>query len=126
MFLGSIGYIMQGSGLQVLFELIYAKGNVNAMLNGKGKSKATLAHILIYTVLYGYLTAKLFKCNLRHPCNDNKFEIKSSSKTLKELEHSKILLHELWKRTLSPHCLINCWYFPILPRPKLLHFGNST
>ena len=34
-FFGSIGYIMQGSGLQALFELIYAEGSVNAMLNGK-------------------------------------------------------------------------------------------
>ena len=33
-FLGSIGYIMQGSELQALFQLIYAEGSVNAMLNG--------------------------------------------------------------------------------------------
>ena len=40
-FLGSIGYIMQGSGLQALFELIYAEGSINAMLNGKDISRAT-------------------------------------------------------------------------------------
>ena len=49
-FLGSIGYIMQGSGLQALFELIYAEGSVNAMLNGKDISRATRAHTLIYAV----------------------------------------------------------------------------
>ena len=32
---------MQGSGLQALFELIYAEGSVIAMLNGKDISRAT-------------------------------------------------------------------------------------
>ena len=40
-FLGSTGYIMQGSGLHALFELIYAEGSINAMLNGKDISRAT-------------------------------------------------------------------------------------
>ena len=46
-FLGSIGYIMQGSGLQTLFELIYAEGSMNAILNGKDISRAIRAHTLI-------------------------------------------------------------------------------
>ena len=60
-FLGSIGYIMQGSGLQALFELIYAAGSVNAMLNGKDISSVTRAHTLNYALLYGYLMKKLFE-----------------------------------------------------------------
>ena len=40
-FPGSIGYIMQVSGLQALFELIYAEGRINAMLNVKDISRAT-------------------------------------------------------------------------------------
>ena len=62
-FLGSIRYIMQGSGLQALFELIYAEGSVIAMFNGKDISRATQTHALIYAILCGYLTAKLFECN---------------------------------------------------------------
>ena len=46
-FRGSIGYIMQVSGLQALFELIYAEGGINAILNGKDISRATRAHTLI-------------------------------------------------------------------------------
>ena len=84
-FLGSIGYTMQGSGLQALFQLIYAEESVNAMLNGKDISRATRAHTLIYAVLYGYLTAKLFECNLGQPSNDGKFTINSSLQTVKEL-----------------------------------------
>ena len=59
-FLGSVGYIMQRSGLQALFKVICAEGSINTMLNGKDISRATRAHALIYMVLYGYLTAKLF------------------------------------------------------------------
>ena len=84
-FLGSVGYIMQGSGLQALSELIYAEGSVNSMLNGKDIYRATRAHMLIYAVLYKYLTAKLFKSNLGEPSNDGKFTMNSSLQILKEL-----------------------------------------
>ena len=84
-FLGSVGYIMQGPGLQALFELTDAEGCVNAMFNGKDISRATRAHTLIYTVLYRYLTAKLFDCNLGEPSNNRKFTINNSLQTLKEL-----------------------------------------
>ena len=45
-FLSLIGYIMEGSGLQALFELIYAKGSINAMLNGKDVPRATIYRAL--------------------------------------------------------------------------------
>ena len=66
----SIGYIMQGSGLQGLFELIYAEGSINAMLYDKEIFRVTRAHTLIYT-------AKLFECNLGEPCNDGEFTTNS-------------------------------------------------
>ena len=51
-FIGLIEYIMQGLGLQALFELIYADAiSVNAMLHGKEISGVTRAHTLFYTVL---------------------------------------------------------------------------
>ena len=74
--------------MQALFELIYAEGSVNAMLNGKGISRATRAHTLIYMVLYGCLTAKLFEFNSGEPSNNVKFTINSSLQTLKELVNS--------------------------------------
>ena len=116
-FIGSIGYIMQGSGLQALFELIYAEGSINAMLNGKDISRATRAHTLIYAVLYGYLTAKLFECNLGEPSNDGKFTINSSLQTLKELVKGT---HE---DTIS--CTMEAHIITTLLN-KLLAFFNST
>ena len=50
-FIGLIEYIMQGLGLEALFELIYAEESVNAMLHGKEISGVTRAHTLFYTVL---------------------------------------------------------------------------
>ena len=96
---------MQGFGLQARFELIYAEGNVYAMLNGKDISRATQADTLIYKLLCGYLTAKLFEFNLGEPSHDEKSTISSSLQTLKELVKAdmKILYHALWKRTLSQH-----------------------
>ena len=116
-FLGSIGYIMQGSELQALFELIYAEGSINAMLNSKDISIATRAHILIYAVLYGYLTGKLFKCNLREPSNDGKFTINSSLQTLEEL------VKGTYEDTIS--CTMKAHIITTLPN-KLLVFFNST
>ena len=75
----------QGSGLQALFELIYAEGSVNAMLNGKEISRATRAHILIYAVLQRYLTAKLFDCNLIESLNDGEFNLNDSLRAMVEL-----------------------------------------
>ena len=84
-FIDSMEYIMQGSGVQALFELIYAEETVHNMLHGKQISRVTQAHTLIYTVLYGYFTVKLFESNLEKPCNDGKFIINSSLQILKEL-----------------------------------------
>ena len=66
-FIGFIGYIMLGSGLQVLFKLIYPEQSINIMLHGKKIFRETQAQTLIYTVLCGYLTSKLFECNLEEP-----------------------------------------------------------
>ena len=107
---------MQGSVLQALFELIYAEGSINTMLNGKDISRVTRAHTLIYTVLYGYLTAKLFECNLEEPSNYGKFTINSSLQTLKELVKST-------EDTIS--CTMEAHIVTTLLN-KLLAFSNST
>ena len=107
---------MQGSVLQALFELIYAEGSINTMLNGKDISRVTRAHTLIYTVLHGYLTAKLFECNLEEPSSYGKFIINSSLQTLKELVKST-------EDTIS--CTMEAHIITTLLN-KLLAFFNST
>jgi len=44
-FLGSIGHLMEGSGLQELLEVVYAGNTVGHMLSGKAVSRAVRGHV---------------------------------------------------------------------------------
>ena len=50
-FMGSIGYIMAGSGLEELWESVYAKGSVVHMMSGHAYSRALCAHFLTQSAL---------------------------------------------------------------------------
>ena len=50
-FLGSIGYFMEGSGLERLFEVVYAKNTVSHIKSGKAVSQALRAHLVLESVL---------------------------------------------------------------------------
>ena len=50
-FLGSIGSVMEGSGLRTALETIYAPLAVNHMISGKAYSRALRAHILVSSAL---------------------------------------------------------------------------
>lgn len=50
-FLGSIGYIMAGSGLVDLFQSIYATNSVEKIMSGHAYSRAVRANILIHLAL---------------------------------------------------------------------------
>ena len=59
-FLGSMGHLMSGSGLQEAFELVYAPAAVPYILNGKAYSRAVRAHLLMDAALNAILTAGAF------------------------------------------------------------------
>lgn len=50
-FLGSIGYIMKGSGLKELLSVIFAPISVDKMLSGHAYSRAIRGHLLVYLAL---------------------------------------------------------------------------
>ena len=60
-FLGSIGYLMEGSGLERLFEIVYAKNTVSHIKSGKAVSRALTAHLLVESVLTCVLLDKTHK-----------------------------------------------------------------
>ena len=66
-FLGSIGYLMAGSGLQEVLEVIYAGNAVKHMLSGKAISRAVRGHLLIDAALHAILLANAY--NLPIPTN---------------------------------------------------------
>ncbi|CAH1155651.1 unnamed protein product [Phaedon cochleariae] len=50
-FMGSIGYIMDGSGLRDLFNVVYATASTEKMLTGHAYARALRAHILAHVAL---------------------------------------------------------------------------
>ena len=50
-FLGTVGHLMQGSGLSSIFDLIYADSTVPYIICGKAVSRATRAHLILYACL---------------------------------------------------------------------------
>ena len=63
-FLGCIGHLMAGSGLQELLELVYAKKAVIHMLSGKAVSRAIRGHFLVDGALNAMLASKTFNVPL--------------------------------------------------------------
>jgi len=58
-FYGAIGYVMAGSGIKSLLEIIYAEHTVPHILSGKAFSRATRAHLITAGVLSTLLNAKI-------------------------------------------------------------------
>lgn len=58
-YLGSIGFIMEGSGLKEAFCTIYAEGSAEKALTGHAYSRAVRAHVLLYTALANILFEEL-------------------------------------------------------------------
>ena len=56
-FLGSIGHLMAGSGLQELLETIFAPNTVTHILSGKAFARAVRGHLLLDTALSTVLLA---------------------------------------------------------------------
>ncbi|KYN50496.1 hypothetical protein ALC57_00134 [Trachymyrmex cornetzi] len=50
-FMGSIGYIMEGSGLKELFSTIYAVNSIDKMMTGHAYARALRAHTLTHLAL---------------------------------------------------------------------------
>lgn len=63
-FLGAMGHIMAGSGLEELLECVYAPNVVGHMLSGKAISRAIRGHMLVSGALYSMLVCQVFNLPL--------------------------------------------------------------
>jgi len=63
-FLGSIGHLMEGSGLQELLEVVYAGNTVGHMLSGKAVSRAVRGHLLVDAALNTMVTSSALNIDL--------------------------------------------------------------
>ncbi|XP_066911989.1 uncharacterized protein [Clytia hemisphaerica] len=62
-FLGSIGNIMKGSGLDELFEEVYAEDTVKHINSGHAVARAIRAHLLVQSALINHITCTLVDQN---------------------------------------------------------------
>jgi hypothetical protein len=58
-FLGTIGSLMAGSGLQEVMSQVYAEDSVDDMLSGKAVACAVWAHLLVDSALNTIATAQM-------------------------------------------------------------------
>lgn len=76
-FLGTIGYIMAGSGLEEVLSLIYAENSIQHILSGHAFARAIRAHLLVSSALQKILVQKI------HPINkEQKYELSCLSEKL--------------------------------------------
>ena len=66
-FLGCIGKIMSGSGLQQVLEVVYAPNTVGHMLAGRAMARAFRGHKLVDSALNAIITARAFNVSLPEP-----------------------------------------------------------
>jgi len=63
-FLGCIGHVMSGSGLQELLEVVYSPNTVTHILSGKAVARAVRGHLLMDSALSAMVAAKTFNTSL--------------------------------------------------------------
>ena len=73
-FLGCIGSIMSGSGIEELLECVYASNTVGHMLSGKAVQRAFRGHLLVENALNAILTADAFNLSLPKACFAKNYE----------------------------------------------------
>ena len=70
-FLGCIGYLMAGSGLQEFLELVYAKNAVVHMMSGKAIARAIRAHFLVDAALHALMVRDTFNVPITVESNED-------------------------------------------------------
>ena len=95
-FLGAIGHLMAGSGLEEILKLVYASNAVTKMLEGKAVSRAIRGHFLVDGALNTLLAAKTFEVKLPIPasCAVDPKELTKDDTVADDYEGRKTAAHE--------------------------------
>jgi hypothetical protein len=79
-FLGSVGHLMQATGLQDALETVYASKAVDNMMSGKAVSRAVREHLLVYSALVMMLTSDIYGIPL--PIENNQTSVEKVSESV--------------------------------------------
>lgn len=108
-FMGAIGHVMRGSGIDDVLKLIFGPNTVETILTGKSYSRAIRGHFLLHGALTNILLTSLLSCNEENGedvCSavdqNTAFDYMCSATTLSELE---TLYDKIWCERL---CMADC------------------
>ncbi|KAK3092092.1 hypothetical protein FSP39_025112 [Pinctada imbricata] len=93
-FLGAIGHIMSGSGLQEVLETVFAPNAVGHMVSGKAVSRAIRGHNLVSSGLNAILLAQIFELDLPSTSITAELNLSSSESRTDNGEPSEGLNHQ--------------------------------
>ena len=112
-FLGSIGHIMSGCGLQDCLELLYASNAVIHMLSGKAIERAICGHFLIDATLNAMLMSKTFHLSVIDWLEDESSPNESEPQEITFLEEETHETRQLLKMLTKMHDCITEGTLPI-------------
>ncbi|CAH3151809.1 unnamed protein product [Porites lobata] len=97
-FLGCIGHIMAGSGIEEVLELVYAKNAVPHILSGKAVARAIRGHFLVDAALNAMLVSDTFSLPLSATLDEANTEeepVVPQPSIDEDLESAKVLYNRL-------------------------------
>ena len=94
-FLGSIGHLMAGTGLQELLEVIFAGNTVAHILSGKAVARAIRDHLLLESVLHTLLLCNVFETKLSLSSDNVPVELNAIADLYDDLVSSKTTMQEV-------------------------------
>ena len=87
-FLGSIGHLMSGSGIENVLEVVYASNTVGHILSGKAVARAIRAHFIVDASLNSLLAAKVLDVKL--PIEDAELDLVGSAVTTDTMNTTEV------------------------------------
>ena len=85
-FMGSIGYMMSGSGLEEVWSQVYAENTIPHLMSGKAYSRALRGYILVHSALHNILLDEI----ISSLSQEERLKIKSAYDVYYNREHSSI------------------------------------
>lgn len=103
-YMGAIGYLMEGSGIEELWEQVYATNTIGSLLSGHSFARAFRAHVLTLLVLVTVLFEKLINENSFSSEEMDKFKIHYESFLNETSDESNV--HEFYNYIASVALLL--------------------
>jgi 5'-3' exonuclease len=94
-FLGSIGHLMRGTGLQDILEVIFAGNTVTHILTGHAVARAIRGHLLVDSVLHTLLVSSLLGIKLSLSNDNVPLELETIGNLYDDLLSGEITLSDV-------------------------------